>query len=287
MVVLRESSYRGEVVVQRCPTCGLHITWPRLTEPQENYMQADAARWEQKYGAIDRGEVLHDRHANYLEEVALLKQFVPAGGIVLDVGCNAGWLLGYIQKDGTYEIEGIEPGKTLAEIARRRLGVPIHEGFLGDLTGRDGAYSGLTATDVIEHVNPEDQAAFLADMRRLLKPGGYVFIKTPNAGFTAFKSRLIHILPPVMRRALVKAPDVWNAKEHVVHWDPDNMARFFGQNGFEVVKLFVPLPVQTRNSPLLATVLRRTIYVAARLAGGGHRVPRLAQDIFLVARKPL
>lgn len=284
-VLVWETSPRGIVGIRRCPGCGLYLTWPRLTDPQSHYHEFNAAAWDAKYGAIDRGERLHDRHENYLEQVRTIARYIPAGRI-LDVGCNAGWLLGYLQKCGHgYELEGIEPSAAMAAIAHRRLGLTIHTGYLQELTGRDSFYSGLVATDVIEHVMPEDLHSFLDAALRLLEPGGYLFLKTPNAHFTALKSKISRALPAVVRRFILRGTDVWDAKEHVIHWDVQNLCRVLEQRGFTPVSTFVPRPVQTRNSPLAASIARSLIVSAARFAGGQQRIPAFAQDMFLVARK--
>ena len=284
-VLVWESSPRGTVGIRRCPGCGLYITWPRLDDPQSPYHEYDPAAWEAKYGAIDRGERLHDRHENYLEEVHTIESLIPSGRI-LDVGCNAGWLLGYLQKSAHhYELEGVEPSIAQAEIARRRLGITIHTGFLQALTERDGYYTGVIATDVIEHVLPEDIHGFLNAAVRVLEPGGYLFLKTPNAHFTALKSKLVRALPNFLRRFMVRGNDRWDAKEHVIHWDAINLCRVLEQHGLVPVRTFVPRPVQTYNSPLGATIARSGILTAARLLGGQQRIPSFAQDIFVIAQK--
>lgn len=285
-VLIWETSDRGRAGIQRCPTCGLHITYPRLPEPQGEYLGTTLDGWQAKYGAIDRGERLHDRHANYLEETAIIRRYVPRGRIV-DVGCNAGWLLGYLQRAGEYTLEGVEPSPILAKIARQRLGFPIHQSYLHEVRGREGAFDGLTATDVIEHVLPEDIHTFVGAVAGILKPGGYAFIKTPNAHFTALKYRLAGGLPEVGKRFMLRGRDMWDAKEHVIHWDAANLARVFAAHGLAAVEFVVPRPVETQNSPMGAVIARRVIYRAAKTIGGGRRIPSIAQDIFLVARKAL
>ncbi|MEO1643796.1 MAG: methyltransferase domain-containing protein [Chloroflexota bacterium] len=274
----------SQVAVQVCPTCGLHITYPRLENPQEAYSDLDEASWNSKYGGIDAGRFKHDRHQNYLEEVATIQTYVPDGKI-LDVGCHSGWLLGYLQQAGYTELEGVEPTPFLASVARRRLNITIHEMYLQDLTDRDRAYDAIIATDVIEHVNPEDQPSFIGAIHKLLKPEGYVFIKTPNVHFTKLKANISSGLPEIINSHLLMHRDLWDAKEHVVLWDETTLRGIFQHNGFEIVRTFVPMPVQTRNSPILARIARDTLYTTSYLVGGRASIPPLAQDIFLVARK--
>lgn len=274
-----------EIFIQTCPTCNLHITYPRLENPQSDYSEIDLEAWEKKYGAIDRGELLHDRHQNYLEELSWITNLVAKGGFVLDVGCHSGWLLGYLQKTGLYNLEGVEPSPTLAQIAKRRLNIPIHQVYLQEVQEREAYYDALITTDVLEHINPEDQIQFLKAARERLKEGGYLFIKTPNVKFTSLKADAIKIIPDILKKTLIMHSDVWDAKEHVVLWDAQNLVKIVEKLDFSVVRVFVPRPVETRNSPLGALLARRSLYYLSQLLGGSRRVPTFAQDIFLIAQK--
>lgn len=274
------------VAVQTCPTCGLHITYPRLDDPQAAYSDLDEASWQAKYGPIDAGRLKHDRHQNYQEEVATIRAYVPdSDAAILDVGCHSGWLLGYLQQSGYENLEGVEPTPFLASVARRRLDIPVHEMYLQDLTDRTAAFDAIIATDVIEHVNPEDQASFITAIHTLLKPDGYVFIKTPNVHFTKLKADISERLPEFVKQRLLMHRDLWDAKEHVVLWDAQTLQAIFEKHAFEIVRTFVPMLVQTRNSPFLARLARDTLYISSYLIGGKTRIPAIAQDIFLVARK--
>lgn len=285
-MIAQEELDDGQIVaVQICPLCGLHITYPRLDEPQGTYAEMTRDAWQKKYGGIDRGDFKHDRHQNYEEEVRVIQEFVPSGGRVLDVGCHSGWLLGYLQKTGAYELEGLEPSPTLAQIAHERLNVPIHQQFLQQFDAPE-RFDGLICTDVLEHINPEDLHSFLQAAHKTLKPGAHIFIKTPNVKFTALKAQITERLPEPILSQMLMHRDLWDAKEHVILWDEDTLRRMFERMGFVVDRFFVPLPVETRNSPFGALLARRAIYQTGRLLGGAQRIPNIAQDIFLVAHKP-
>ncbi len=283
-IIAWDVSSRGKAGVQRCPSCGLYITYPRLAEPQGEYMQMTPEQWQAKYGAIDRGEKQHDRHKNYQETTAIIQRYIPRGRIV-DVGCNAGWLLSYLQRTGVFEVEGVEPSPVLASIAARRLGVNVFASFLHDVPDRAGYYDGLIATDVIEHILPEEINVFVASVAQVLKPGGYVFMKTPNVRYTALKSRAAGLLPEAGKRLMLRRRDLWDAKEHTIHWDSANMVRLFAAHGMNPIGFVVPLPVETTNSPLGARIGRRTLYAAARTLAALNKDWIISQDLFFIARK--
>ncbi|MFP4509608.1 MAG: class I SAM-dependent methyltransferase [Spirochaetaceae bacterium] len=101
----------------------------------------------------------------------------------LDVGCATGALLEHLQaKD--WMVEGVEICVPAAEYGRNERGVNIHTGTLDTVRFPDESFDVVHFSHVIEHV--PDPAAFLGEVRRVLKPGGYVVIVTPNtAGFQA------------------------------------------------------------------------------------------------------
>jgi len=283
-VIDREMTYGGQVSIQECKHCGLAFTWPRLPVPQGVYTDYPLDAWDKKYGAIERGERLHDRHNNYLQECELIAERVPRQSKILDVGCNAGWLLGYLKKRFD-QVEGVEPSPFLAARTRARLNVTVHQCFVHEVQQRDEYFDAMTATDVIEHINPEDIDVFLEGVRKVLKPGGFFFVKTPNLPFVHLKARIIKTLPLAVRKVMLKAQDVWDAKEHVIHWNEKTLATILTSHGLKPVRIFVPKPVETRGSPLGAVLARKAIFQLTRLLGGGHRVPTIAQDVFIIAQK--
>ena len=282
-LIARENFIEKELGIRICLNCDFLFTWPRAIDPQRTYNQAEKISWEKKYGAIAKGEVEHDRHKNFLEEMTVVNNYVPEGKI-LDIGCNAGWFLEHLLRHPNYQPEGLESSPVLAEICRRRLNIPVYQNF-SQLSNRKDSFSGITVIDVIEHVNPEDINSFIDNISKIIKPGGYLFIKTPNGKFTRIKGWLAGLLTPKLRRALLGVEDVWDAKEHVIHWSTDTLSRILFRYNFKTVKTFVPLPVQTRGSPITAIAARKFIYLTAYLLNGRRRVPAFAQDIFLIAQK--
>jgi SAM-dependent methyltransferase len=97
---------------------------------------------------------------------------------VLDVGCGDGAFLALAQAC-EWEVLGVEPDPKAARLAHAR-GLPVVEGGLDSL-GDDHAstFDVLTLSHVIEHVH--EPVATLRQCLHLLKPGGRLWIETPNA----------------------------------------------------------------------------------------------------------
>jgi predicted SAM-dependent methyltransferase len=74
-------------------------------------------------------------------------------------------------------VSGLEPDPKAAEVARQR-GVEVTVGTVDMLTSDANCFDVITLSHVIEHVHEPKQ--LLQAVHRLLKPGGMVYIDTPN-----------------------------------------------------------------------------------------------------------
>lgn len=109
-----------------------------------------------------------------------LKPYVRAmkHGKVLDVGCAYGFMLEKISD--TFEKFGMDVSDYALAKARQRLprGVFIMGGAEDVFPFPKNFFDIVLCTDVLEHL--ENPGAALARMRTVLKPGGVLYITTPN-----------------------------------------------------------------------------------------------------------
>lgn len=98
------------------------------------------------------------------------------GRTLLDVGCGDGRFLVQAQSCG-WNVEGVDPDpRAVAEGLRQ--GVPVRMGGLALFAHQVACFDEITLSHVIEHVH--DPVRTLADCYRLLKPGGRLWVATPN-----------------------------------------------------------------------------------------------------------
>ena len=139
---------------------------------------------------------------------------LPAGGgRLLDVGCgNGGFLM--LARQAGWQVEGLDFDAGAVQAARSR-GLEVHHGGIEALSARSACYDVITLCHVIEHVH--DPITTLRRLHALLKPGGMLWLDTPNLaslGAARFGQHwrdldpprhLVLFTPESLRGALAKA----------------------------------------------------------------------------------
>lgn len=101
---------------------------------------------------------------------------LPKHARILEIGCGTGHNLPMLGAFG--HIDAIEIDPAARDIASARLGKPVGEAPLPELTGVDrAAYDLIAVLDVVEHI--DDDVAALRAMAGCLKPGGKILITVP------------------------------------------------------------------------------------------------------------
>jgi SAM-dependent methyltransferase len=110
---------------------------------------------------------------------ALLDSLIDEYGkeiVLLDVGAGCGMFMKFCMSKGVMA-RGVEPSAKLREFALHTFGLSISE----DIQHVDDqSIDIVTCLDVIEHVEPAKQSAFMKQIDRVLKKGGILLGNTPN-----------------------------------------------------------------------------------------------------------
>jgi len=111
-------------------------------------------------------------YPTYLAKLDLVRGYLsalPRSTRVLDAGCGEGLLVEEFH--GRLAIEGVDPNYA-SEFVRR--------GSLVALPYPDGAFERALCLDVLEHLTLAEQPLALAELFRILQPGGELFVTVPN-----------------------------------------------------------------------------------------------------------
>jgi SAM-dependent methyltransferase len=172
----------------RCKRCGLVQINPQ-PEPAEvarRYREGSGADYLSyelaNEAAFLRLQELALQDAGFEELEAAVKRGNPVRPRVLDAGCATGALLEKLRDRG-WDCAGVDLSPA-ADYARAERGLDVRKAGLEESRFPDAGFDLVLASHLIEHLN--DPGAFVREAHRVLVPGGYFLVTTPNiAGFQA------------------------------------------------------------------------------------------------------
>lgn len=111
-------------------------------------------------------------YPTYLAKLKAVRTYLnslPRGTRVLDAGCGEGVLVDEFRD--TLAIEGLDANYSSANVTA---------GSITAMPYADGTFARALCLDVLEHLTMADQERALAELRRVLSPGGELFVTVPN-----------------------------------------------------------------------------------------------------------
>jgi SAM-dependent methyltransferase len=202
-----------------------------------------------------------------------------AGRTVLDVGCGFGWFELYALDRGVRRVIGIEPEDRELATARRHISDERAEFTAGSATSLpfpDESVDTVVCWEVLEHLPQGSEPAAFAEVRRVLRPGGALYLSTPYASL----------------RARIFDPAWWLVGHR--HYRADQLHRFVRDAGLH------PELVETRGGGwqivaildlyLAKWLFRRPPFLEATVARRWDEEMRQSggyANCFLKARRPL
>lgn len=116
-----------------------------------------------------------------------------AGAALVDLGCGQGEMARFFRDLG-WRVDAVDVAETNVT-QLRTLGFTAHRLDLnGPLSLETASYDAVTLLDVLEHVVKAEQ--LLAECNRILKPGGWFLLSTPNQAFYKRRLRALWGRPP-------------------------------------------------------------------------------------------
>jgi ubiquinone/menaquinone biosynthesis C-methylase UbiE len=162
-----------------------------------------------EHDAVTRGHVLHGAHlydlmanvltlghASALREQTADLAALRSGERVLEVGCGTGEVA---QRARTRvgpagQVSGIDPSADMVAVARRKatragLSIDYQVALIEALPFADGTFDVVLSSLMMHHLPDDLKAVGLAEVRRVLKPGGRLLI----VDFTRPRGLLSHV----------------------------------------------------------------------------------------------
>ena len=276
-------THRGEFTIASCGECGFRFTNP-YPSAEDIHVFYDTPDYtpvsNSKEGLLNKGYHLA-RRVMLRAKRRLVQRLVgrglrsapprgsnqafhetslePQGGAersprptLLDIGCGTGEFLATMKQAG-WSVQGVEPYEPAKNSAIKNFQIPVTD-LAGQSSLPDHAYDVITLWHVLEHAH--DLHRSMAEISRLLKPGGLVLIGVPNCDSWDAKFYGAHWA-------------AYDTPRHLFHFNPATMRRLATRHNFEVASIhplfFDPIyiPLLTEKKRADKNVLRG-VYAAIR-----------------------
>ena len=165
----------------------------------EAFFDAEAAHYDNAFeDPGPEGHALRSRHAVALEMLG------DGPGELLDAGMGPGRLLADLHRRG-WDAHGVDASAAMVAAARARLpdaGDRLAQASIERLPFEDERFDVVAATGVLEYV--DDVPAAVAELARVLRPGGRALISMPNpvAPYVLWRQAIFYPAVRVVKAAL-------------------------------------------------------------------------------------
>jgi SAM-dependent methyltransferase len=151
----------------------------RQSEATRHFFDREAPDWSGQYRP---GGTMADRAERFR---SALRDRLPAGDPVLDLGCGSGEISAALAAAG-WRVTGTDPSRAMLAAARRH-GDAVDWVHLATpdrgLPFAPGRFAAVIASSVLEYVG--DLPACLAEIARVLRPGGWLLATVPDMSHPA------------------------------------------------------------------------------------------------------
>jgi SAM-dependent methyltransferase len=211
---------------RRCPRCKT-LNMIRLNPPPLEYGKTYFFELYQKqYGKTYLEDFPHLTAMGKQRLARIQALLPPSAGTpsLLDIGCAYGPFLAAAKEAG-FAPCGIDPAEDAVRYVTQTLGIPATRGFFPDSRLADNApFDAVTLWFVIEHF--QDCVPALAEIRRILKPGGTLAFATPSFSGISGRARLASFLEQ-------------SPADHWTIWSPESCKKALAIAGFTVKKMVI------------------------------------------------
>jgi SAM-dependent methyltransferase len=200
-------------ILQRCSNCSFLFTNPRpATQEIGPYYESD--KYVSHAGDKKNLSIIYKiydivRDYSIKQKIKLIKRFHSSGNL-MDLGCGLGYFLNGVKQDGTFDPIGVDISDDAVKYVKNRFDLDVkNESELDSFPEKH--FDVITQWHVLEHVHLLNER--IQQLKRLLKPGGTLFIAVPNS-------------------------DSWDAKFYGPYWDGYDVPRHlyhFNQQSFSLL----------------------------------------------------
>ena len=214
----------NDVRINRCLSCGLMYQEPMPKEEDLRLLYND------EFFSTYEKYFLDFRQKQFQRDLRTIDLLKSPPGNMLDIGCAFGIFLDEARKKG-WNVSGVDVSENAVEYARKKYSLNVFMGTLADAGMNSGYFDVVTAWDVIEHL--ADPAKFLDEIVRVIKKGGILALRTPNADTLFLK--LNKSVNAVFGDRYAKVGPKF--EHHKYLFSADSLKELLRNKGFEVIDI--------------------------------------------------
>ena len=203
----------------------------------------------------------------------LLEKHQPARGRLIDVGCGYGSFLAFAKERG-WEALGVDISEHAAAVASKKAGVEVKTGALDKAGFEDATFDAVALNDSLEHfADPNEQ---LRQIARILKPGGSLFLNTPNQD--ALLRVVAHAIYRLSAGAVSYPVRKLYHEFHLFYYSEETLKRLLENNGLEIVELTrKPIPFVKARGNYVERLIVRAFSMIEGLLGREFEILAIAE----------
>jgi 2-polyprenyl-3-methyl-5-hydroxy-6-metoxy-1,4-benzoquinol methylase len=171
--IFRWQDEAGNAVrMNKCGNCGLLYQYPMQSEQDLRLL------YNEEFFDAYKKYYLDFRRKQFEKDISRIGTLISPPGKLLDIGCAFGIFL-QVAKEKGWDVYGVDVSKEAVDYAKKEYCLNVFLGTVRDAKLESGYFNVVTAWDVIEHLADPDN--FLNEVSRIMKKGGILAIRTPNA----------------------------------------------------------------------------------------------------------
>ncbi|MEI8067724.1 MAG: class I SAM-dependent methyltransferase [Candidatus Shapirobacteria bacterium] len=161
----------------------------------------------------------------------IIKGLKPVNKNILDIGCHDGTFLSKLPRNNNFF--GIEASEKAYKLSLKK-NIKVIKFFFNDnkLPYKGNLFDIVIAGEIIEHIYDTDQ--FLKEIRRILKPNGYLLISTPNIASLPRRLMLLLGINPIIETT----PNKIDSSGHIRYFTFKSLSNLIKENKFKIIKSF-------------------------------------------------
>lgn len=162
---------------------------------------------------------------------------IQPGDRVLDAGCGRGFFLKYVTEIAPCKLVGVDLEFAHLRIALDQVGpkgAGITSSLIGELPFPNNTFDKIIFSEVLEHLN--DDIGGLDEIKRVLKPGGTLFLTVPNHNYPFWWDPINKTLEALFHKHIQNGTFAGIWANHVRLYYPAEIERLVRNAGLQIME---------------------------------------------------